>query len=185
MCSIFLIHLFRYSYIFMLLIFSLVSISFSFPSDSLLRCIFFFFFKQKTAYVMRISDWSSDVCSSDLQRFDFAELALDGAGADAGLLDLVAGLEQLLLHPVEYLAELAELGLDRAQGAPDFAGPLLDRQRAEAHLEAGHQRQQRGRTGHGDPAIALQPVNQAGPSQNHRVKAFGGPGTDREERTRT
>src|SRR3546814_18300117 len=32
-------------------------------------CIFiFFFFKQKTAYEMRISDWSSDVCSSDLDK---------------------------------------------------------------------------------------------------------------------
>src|SRR3546814_4950306 len=30
-------------------------------------CCIFFFFKQKTAYEMRISDWSSDVCSSDLQ----------------------------------------------------------------------------------------------------------------------
>src|SRR3546814_2839854 len=30
--------------------------------------VFFFFFKQKTAYEMRISDWSSDVCSSDLKR---------------------------------------------------------------------------------------------------------------------
>src|SRR3546814_6331183 len=29
-------------------------------------CFYFFFFKQKTAYEMRISDWSSDVCSSDL-----------------------------------------------------------------------------------------------------------------------
>src|SRR3546814_7128984 len=29
-------------------------------------CFHFFFFKQKTAYEMRISDWSSDVCSSDL-----------------------------------------------------------------------------------------------------------------------
>src|SRR3546814_6513409 len=29
--------------------------------------IYFFFFKQKTAYEMRISDWSSDVCSSDLR----------------------------------------------------------------------------------------------------------------------
>src|SRR3546814_8644632 len=29
-------------------------------------CVFFFFFKQTTAYYMRISDWSSDVCSSDL-----------------------------------------------------------------------------------------------------------------------
>src|SRR3546814_16092147 len=32
-----------------------------------LSVLFFFFFKQKTAYEMRISDWSSDVCSSDLQ----------------------------------------------------------------------------------------------------------------------
>src|SRR3546814_2960376 len=31
---------------------------------------FVFFFKQKTAYEMRISDWSSDVCSSDLNRLD-------------------------------------------------------------------------------------------------------------------
>src|SRR3546814_5353708 len=30
--------------------------------------LFFFFFKQKTSYEMRISDWSSDVCSSDLGR---------------------------------------------------------------------------------------------------------------------
>src|SRR3546814_10086257 len=29
-------------------------------------CFYVFFFKQKTAYDMRISDWSSDVCSSDL-----------------------------------------------------------------------------------------------------------------------
>src|SRR3546814_6043750 len=38
--------------------------------------LFFFFFKQKTAYEMRISDWSSDVCSSDL------EVALFTAGSD-------------------------------------------------------------------------------------------------------
>src|SRR3546814_3724559 len=34
----------------------------------MLSVLFFFFFKQKTAYEMRISDWSSDVCSSDLGR---------------------------------------------------------------------------------------------------------------------
>src|SRR3546814_3627186 len=34
------------------------------------ECIIFFFFKQKTAYEMRISDWSSDVCSSDLDMAD-------------------------------------------------------------------------------------------------------------------
>src|SRR3546814_3754804 len=31
-------------------------------------CCLFFFFRQKTAYEMRMSDWSSDVCSSDLYR---------------------------------------------------------------------------------------------------------------------
>src|SRR3546814_6945557 len=35
------------------------------PKLSATSC-YLFFFKQKTAYVMRISDWSSDVCSSDL-----------------------------------------------------------------------------------------------------------------------
>src|SRR3546814_2113286 len=34
----------------------------------------FFFFKQKTAYEMRISDWSSDVCSSDLEHQRRAEV---------------------------------------------------------------------------------------------------------------
>src|SRR3546814_6929919 len=38
----------------------------SFRSYSPLWCVGFFFFKQETAYEMRISDWSSDVCSSDL-----------------------------------------------------------------------------------------------------------------------
>src|SRR3546814_3428234 len=37
-------------------------------------CGIFFFFKQKTAYEMRISDWSSDVCSSDLGRHYTVEM---------------------------------------------------------------------------------------------------------------
>src|SRR3546814_4414730 len=36
---------------------------------------FFFFFKQKTAYEMRISDWSSDVCSSDLLGAEATDIA--------------------------------------------------------------------------------------------------------------
>src|SRR3546814_9855727 len=46
----------------------------------------FFFFKQKTAYDMRISDWSSDVCSSDLHwsvRVRFAELPVAIATPEA------------------------------------------------------------------------------------------------------
>src|SRR3546814_10813920 len=42
----------------------------------------FFFFKQKTAYEMRTSDWSSDVCSSDLPTVAQAEFRLDRFGKD-------------------------------------------------------------------------------------------------------
>src|SRR3546814_5882804 len=51
----------------------------------LVLCVFllFFFFKQKTAYEMRISDWSSDVCSSDLIGIILRlDLALDAALAE-------------------------------------------------------------------------------------------------------
>src|SRR3546814_20669601 len=54
----------------------------------------FFFVKQKTAYEMRISDWSSDVCSSDLQlrgQHRMAELKADLAGRKADF-DIALGL---------------------------------------------------------------------------------------------
>src|SRR3546814_10500952 len=44
-------------------------------------CYVFCFFKQKTAYEMRISDWSSDVCSSDLMMDDGGAGAVDHAFA--------------------------------------------------------------------------------------------------------
>src|SRR3546814_8928159 len=47
----------------------------------------FFFFKQKTAYEMRISDWSSDVCSSDLP----ARSARGSAGLRSPDLDQLRG----------------------------------------------------------------------------------------------
>src|SRR5690606_17581933 len=114
------------------------------------------------------------------ERFDLAQLALDRARAHPGLLDLVAGLGELLLHRVQHVAELGKLGLDRAERAPDLARALLDRERAEAHLEAGHQRQQRGRAGHRDAAVALQAVHQPGAPQHFRVQALGGQEQDRE-----
>src|SRR3546814_7286063 len=55
-----------------------------------------FFFKQKTAYEMRISDWSSDVCSSDLiDPGEDAEAAAirelgEETGIHGGLVDIVA-----------------------------------------------------------------------------------------------
>src|SRR3546814_10084953 len=42
----------------------------------LVSYFFVFFFKQKTAYEMRISDWSSDVCSSDLKDLQAASREL-------------------------------------------------------------------------------------------------------------
>src|SRR3546814_6172662 len=53
----------------------------SYLSVCVLICFyFFFFFKQKTAYEMRISDWSSDVCSSDLVRTQRRKLSGNLAG---------------------------------------------------------------------------------------------------------
>src|SRR3546814_8928302 len=48
-------------------------------------CLLFFFFKRKTAYEMRISDWSSDVCSSDLEK------TLVSAVTAAGLAEMLSG----------------------------------------------------------------------------------------------
>src|SRR3546814_5201209 len=45
-------------------------ITLAFPYSGIFYWFCFFFFKQKTAYEMRISDWSSDVCSSDLVDYD-------------------------------------------------------------------------------------------------------------------
>src|SRR3546814_1775520 len=64
-------------------------------------CSLFFFCKQKTAYEMRISDWSSDVCSSDL---------------DAECSDLEAG----------GLGSVDRLAGDRQGGRPDLLGVVLD-----------------------------------------------------------
>src|SRR3546814_5578588 len=66
---------------------------------------FFFFFKQKTAYEMRISDWSSDVCSSDLVPLD-------------GILRLAEGVEDAasvmnLLEPGRFVWPV--LGIERYQ----------------------------------------------------------------------
>src|SRR3546814_8359322 len=54
----------------------------------------FFFFKHKTAYEMRISDWSSDVCSSDLDApIEIAIMVCPQAGASTiyGMYDMLAG----------------------------------------------------------------------------------------------
>src|SRR3546814_4342700 len=54
-------------------------------SDGVVLCRVFFFFKQKTAYDMRISDWSSDVCSSDLNLFDLQGKVAVVTGSSRGI----------------------------------------------------------------------------------------------------
>src|SRR3546814_1789046 len=58
-----------------------------------------FFFKQKTAYEMRISDWSSDVCSSDLVP---SELARGPDRADGSVADLTTKQLEALWTPALY-----------------------------------------------------------------------------------
>src|SRR3546814_21008977 len=76
-------------------------------------CVFFVFFKQKTAYEMRISDWSSDVCSSDL------EDRLGCLGRAPQALRLGIGLDQL--DPLGVTARRLQIGdgfgIDREEAA--------------------------------------------------------------------
>src|SRR3546814_5183893 len=84
---------------------------------------FFFFFKQKTAYEMRISDWSSDVCSSDLSAdngplTDFlrAELLTAANSPRAEVADIMP-----ILSRSPYLPQAAQLGrLATKRGATDL-----------------------------------------------------------------
>src|SRR3546814_4202435 len=84
-----------------------------------------FFFKQKTAYEVRISDWSSDVCSSDL---GLGQPLQDGDLAALREVGLVARLLDALLDPVllDRILDVLELDADRAavglvEDGDDFA----------------------------------------------------------------
>src|SRR3546814_123530 len=79
----------------------------------------FFFFKQKTAYEMRISDWSSDVCSSDLLAVadHFPRLGLGNRAALANT-DLVADVAGVaLVVRAVLLRQLDNLLVDRMHDA--------------------------------------------------------------------
>src|SRR3546814_1921037 len=88
-------------------------------------CVFFFF-KQKTAYEMRIRDWSSDVCSSDL---DKCLRPLGGRPILARIVDRVGPqVRRLLLNANGDPARFRDFGLPvAADGVAGYAGP--DRKR--------------------------------------------------------
>src|SRR3546814_1595497 len=81
-------------------------------------CLFvFFFFKQMTAYEMRISDWSSDVCSSDLHHVGMAgkaEIAAAAAPAGVEVLD-IRGARRAEAQPLAAEAERGERRLQHAE----------------------------------------------------------------------
>src|SRR3546814_7590689 len=74
---------------------------------------FVFFFKQKTAYDMRFSDWSSDVCSSDL-----ASARRAGGGEIGGAFDLDQQVRMFADH-------LVPAG-DRLHRSAETIGPVAD-----------------------------------------------------------
>src|SRR3546814_1461856 len=81
----------------------------------------FFFFKQKTAYEMRISDWSSDVCSSDLTQRREGEV-LAGAPPRLGARDAIGVRGEELVPPApRMLGDVADqrLQLGDQRGTPD------------------------------------------------------------------
>src|SRR3546814_3085080 len=85
---------------------------------------FCFFFKQKTAYEMRISDWSSDVCSSDLSNDDGQQR------------DPQAQLDGFQHHlQIEWLAEQTRV----VGQCPLIVGNLSRHE--TPHAERGHQQQ--------------------------------------------
>src|SRR3546814_18978308 len=79
-----------------------------------------FFFKQKTAYELRISDWSSDVCSSDLETDLFA--------AHAGAAVLVQRRQRRTVQPYAAVARQVQPRHQRQQRALARAGGAADGQ---------------------------------------------------------
>src|SRR3546814_4987306 len=96
-------------------------------SSFIFRYLMFFFCKQKTSYEMRISDWSSDVCSSDLLQLQrqarrHALRLRDGALRPAH--HRVAALQHALVgHALQHAAEAVEL-----------AGPLAEQRSEERRV---------------------------------------------------
>src|SRR3546814_4938119 len=79
----------------------------------LICLLVFFFFKQKTAYEMRISDWSSDVCSSDLRTILINRRLTVRAALEAAVNPVILIGDALYLR-FEELVGLQGVGLDVA-----------------------------------------------------------------------
>src|SRR3546814_17685683 len=124
----------------------------------------FFFFKQKTAYEMRISDWSSDVCSSDLQERPRGERAERGA-----------------LHLLEP-GQKCQRGADDGQKCQDKYEPWRPPDRLQAFDPARHD----GEDDAADEEVPARGLAEVDPGQlpgEHRSTGDGEPRQDREPST--
>src|SRR3546814_6567746 len=106
---------------------------------STLSIFFFFFVKQKTAYEMRISDWSSDVCSSDLMAETPDDKALlerfrNPATRDAAFNELVLAYQQRVYWHVRRLVISHEDADDLVQEIFIRIWNHLDNFRGDAQL---------------------------------------------------
>src|SRR3546814_15644625 len=90
----------------------------------------FFFFKQKTAYEMRISDWSSDVCSSDLSPCEPARLFGLTLTRCAGEIFPFSQAESILISwQLRWLYATRISGRTQLRRAPPSASPPRARRR--------------------------------------------------------
>src|SRR3546814_7097626 len=90
-------------------------------------CVLFFFFKQKTAYEMRISDWSSDGCSSDLEWAADRERLWNAAELAETRKNATVAREYEIALPVELSAdERRELALGLAREISERHGVAVD-----------------------------------------------------------
>src|SRR3546814_19025396 len=86
--------------------------------------MFFFFFKQKTAYEMRISDWSSDVCSSDLERLRASKAPEPPAMiAAASMQDVISSSKRRPTRRIPDTARMRSRTLTGASPGRDAAEP--------------------------------------------------------------
>src|SRR3546814_2830495 len=97
-----------------------------------IRVIVFFFFKQKTAYEMRISDWSSYVCSSDLLVEHHARVGQPRQIGEAGG-PAIERRAQFLAQPAQRLRMLRQQGEAPGQG---IGGGLVPGKDHRLHLLA-------------------------------------------------
>src|SRR3546814_10159797 len=88
---------------------------------------FFFFFKQKTAYEMRISDWSSDVCSSDLCEEQVADLYLSGLRASVAKNDVEFVIRAHIPVKGQLGCQGFQISLDRFGGRACRPGGAIER----------------------------------------------------------